>query len=501
MSDTEHIKRIAGAGLNGPAQQMPHQEAIQSSFGASHDVSSMRAFVGGHASDANDLLGAKAYAAGNNVAFAEKPDLRVAAHEAAHVVQQRAGVSLSDGVGKSGDSCEHRADAVADRVVQGRSAADLLNPYQDASGGKGSVQLYTKARWKKSKAKIRVSTNKAILVTQESDEGGQDIWATQDRVDEAEHKLEQAGSGISIEVTGTTKTIFGKTMQEVAPSIRNTAITDVDDNDRKKIKEMNQPKDKDRKEDDDGDDRNWLALWTDCGRASREVMGTGGQAPKGVYKMGDKQKETQKSYNPKNWTDELYLNGFKAFMADEGNQAHLKKAGLLKKKKVLFFWTKWEKTEPVDGKEAKKFFFELDKAGQLAFGKQIGMNEGANPEIGQAYTMATGYDLPGFEKKGRTWNFHWAGVIMKDGGDNVTCEGYSVGASKEEINEVKAKYAKEPKKMKSELKKLRKKYARWVNKDWVSQMYGTDDPKQTFHNEHLTSLTHGTRATSMVATK
>ena len=63
---------------------------------------------------------------GNNVAFAQTPDLHLAAHEAAHVVQQRQGVSLSTGVGQVGDSYERHADAVADRVVAGQSATDLL---------------------------------------------------------------------------------------------------------------------------------------------------------------------------------------------------------------------------------------------------------------------------------------------------------------------------------------------------------------------------------------
>lgn len=44
------------------------------------------------------------------------------------MVQQRAGVQLSNGVGESGDAHERNADAVADRVVQGLPADDLLPP-------------------------------------------------------------------------------------------------------------------------------------------------------------------------------------------------------------------------------------------------------------------------------------------------------------------------------------------------------------------------------------
>lgn len=44
-------------------------------------------------------------------------------------MQQRAGVQLSGGVGQVGDKYEQHADAVADRVVQGKSAADLLDRF------------------------------------------------------------------------------------------------------------------------------------------------------------------------------------------------------------------------------------------------------------------------------------------------------------------------------------------------------------------------------------
>jgi hypothetical protein len=49
-----------------------------------------------------------------------------AAHEAAHVVQQCAGVQLKGGGGETGDRYEQHADAVAYLVVQGKSSASLL---------------------------------------------------------------------------------------------------------------------------------------------------------------------------------------------------------------------------------------------------------------------------------------------------------------------------------------------------------------------------------------
>ncbi len=125
---------VAGAG--GP---LPHLAPIAASFGH-HDVSGVRAHVGGAAAEAASEIGAQAYATGDSVAFAGSPDLHLAAHEAAHVVQQRAGVQLKGGVGQAGDAYERHADAVADLVVQGRSAAGLLDQMAPAGAATSGVQ-------------------------------------------------------------------------------------------------------------------------------------------------------------------------------------------------------------------------------------------------------------------------------------------------------------------------------------------------------------------------
>ncbi len=142
-SDDAQVHAHADAGFAGAAQTLPHADAIQASFGSAHDVSGIEAHVGGPASHAADAIGASAYAMGSRVAFAAAPDLHTAAHEAAHVVQQRAGVSLKGGVGQAGDPYELHADAVADRVVRGESAAHLLSA---GSGGAAAVQRKAKPR-------------------------------------------------------------------------------------------------------------------------------------------------------------------------------------------------------------------------------------------------------------------------------------------------------------------------------------------------------------------
>ena len=131
--------RVAQDGLRGANDRLPFADRIQASFGR-HDVSSVPAAVGGAAAVASDRLGARAYASDGQVAFKTAPDLHLAAHEAAHVVQQRAGVSLRDGLGRAGDAYERHADAVADAVVAGRSAETLLDGFAGAGGGRTGVQ-------------------------------------------------------------------------------------------------------------------------------------------------------------------------------------------------------------------------------------------------------------------------------------------------------------------------------------------------------------------------
>jgi peptidoglycan hydrolase-like protein with peptidoglycan-binding domain len=124
--DPNVVHQAAATGVSGSSGTMPFLAEIQHSFGH-HDVSKIKAHTDGAATAGARAMGAVAYASGSSVAFASAPDLSTAAHEAAHVVQQRAGVSAEGGVGKVGDRHEHHADQVAARVVKGQSAVDLLD--------------------------------------------------------------------------------------------------------------------------------------------------------------------------------------------------------------------------------------------------------------------------------------------------------------------------------------------------------------------------------------
>jgi len=144
-SDTE-IHSAAAEGIRTPTTSLPYLDRIQASFGR-HSIGHVKAHIGPQAAKASRVMSALAFASGDHVVFGGAPDLRTAAHEAAHVVQQQAGVQLVGGVGRAGDAYERNADAVADAVLAGRSAEGLLQPFAvNASPKTEAVSRFTQRR-------------------------------------------------------------------------------------------------------------------------------------------------------------------------------------------------------------------------------------------------------------------------------------------------------------------------------------------------------------------
>ena len=132
----DRAKEIASQALSGDTGQLPFLDAIESSFGG-RDLGGVDVAMGGDADDANDGLGSSGFAMGGKVALKAGADLHTAAHEATHLFQAGAGP------GRAGDSNEQQANAVADRVVAGQSAADLLTGMPMSPSGSGGLQLDT----------------------------------------------------------------------------------------------------------------------------------------------------------------------------------------------------------------------------------------------------------------------------------------------------------------------------------------------------------------------
>lgn len=124
--DPERIHEAGQLGIRGTGGPLPYLDQIQKAFGV-FDVSSIVAHTDESATAGAQAMGAAAFTMGHHAAFAGTPSLHTAAHEAAHAIQQRAGVQLLNGVGQIGDAYEQHADAVADLVVRGQSSEALLS--------------------------------------------------------------------------------------------------------------------------------------------------------------------------------------------------------------------------------------------------------------------------------------------------------------------------------------------------------------------------------------
>ncbi|MBE7451367.1 MAG: DUF4157 domain-containing protein [Kofleriaceae bacterium] len=122
----EVIHAAAADGVATPTTALPYQAELTRSFGPAHDLTSIRAHVGGAAEQSARTMGAQAYATGQDVVLPADPSLQLVAHEVTHVLQQRRGVQLLGGVGEVGDPHEREADEVAAAVARGEAVGDTL---------------------------------------------------------------------------------------------------------------------------------------------------------------------------------------------------------------------------------------------------------------------------------------------------------------------------------------------------------------------------------------
>ncbi|MGM0577781.1 MAG: DUF4157 domain-containing protein [Myxococcota bacterium] len=450
---------LARQGFRGPSSDLPHRGAIEQSLGT--DLSGVRAHSGPDAAAACGRLGAEAYAMGERVAFASpSPSKHVAAHEAAHVVQQSRGVQLSGKVGRAGDDYERQADAAADRVVAGESARDVLDaPAKVAPGSDGPVQRYTTQSL--SGEPHRVSDDGRMAVYQESVYGSQVAYAEPGMIEAASSKLEAATSVMRLEpgdydVEAHAEDGSKRALSDVV--VTNTA---------------NDTKDSD------------MVLWADCGRAGRAVSGgdrgTGtGQgdmvaryeAPSGEGKKVSKTHwpEIQKAViMTEHFSDELDMAAVSAkAKAYYETRAALEKETDPGKRKALS--SKRARLAAEIDVITRAAYEKLSDEDKRAFDEKVGINAYADPEIGEAFHISTGGGRHPEAPEGlMTWNFHWAGVVLKSGSDTVTLENYSVG-----------EYGAE-------------------NSSWVYQLYGVGKKKdQSFHEQHKdVHKQHGASPTTM----
>lgn len=471
---------VAGTGA------LPHADTLEASFG--RDLSGVGATVGGAAADANAAMGSEALQTGSDVAFADTPDLWEAAHETAHALDPKepaGGLSAA-----SSDPAEKHADAIADKVVAGESVAAEVGdgPVPDKAG----VSLYTKERAKGNMSKV--GAGKEVI---KPDAYSQDLYATDKRVNEANSKLASAGKDGSF-ITLKTEDGFdygGKTLNRVVPEFI-TGGSKERDGQHAGLLDPNQGG-----EDTEGVSDDSLALWSDCGRSSAAVTGSQGGDREAVYNDNGVEKTTQGKHDksvsgwlrtePGGMANDIYSTLIPKFIRQEENFEFLKEGVHYTIQREYEGKVRWFRKrvgldvdtpifkDPANIVDAKRFYAAMTPKGQDKFDREAGINHYANPDIGDTYTMATEGDMPGFkQKKGaNVWNYHWGGVIMKDGSDNITLENYAVTGEYAKSKGVSSRD--------------------FVNREWNFEMYGTEDKDQTFHNDHLDSGTHGSKATTM----
>jgi hypothetical protein len=142
------VQAIAASGVRGPGEPLPYGDDLRRSFGRHADaLDGATAHRDADAVGAAQAIGAEAYATGGSIAFAGSPTRELVGHEAAHIVQQRAGVSLKGGVGAPGDPYEHHADEVGAAFVRGESAEPLLDRMPGRGGSTSAVQRKPGNNW------------------------------------------------------------------------------------------------------------------------------------------------------------------------------------------------------------------------------------------------------------------------------------------------------------------------------------------------------------------
>lgn len=125
-SRSPRSQNVARQSLRGATRPLPHLESLQESFG-DHDLSGIRAHLGASAQNGCAAINARAFAAGEDIAFAEvSPALRTCAHEVAHVIQRRAGLHPAGLMTRPDEPLERHAHAVAEAAAAGNAVEGLF---------------------------------------------------------------------------------------------------------------------------------------------------------------------------------------------------------------------------------------------------------------------------------------------------------------------------------------------------------------------------------------
>ena len=388
IDPSEYMQSVAQEGVAGGGGALPYRDQIQRSFGR-FDISNVRAHVGGKAGTAADRLGAAGYATGNDIALQPGASLHTVAHEAAHVVQQRAGVQLAGGIGKQGDEYERNADAVADRVVKGESAEDLLAPYAGgASSGSGvqrQVQLYQvvdndKLPWD------RMSDDGRMAVSDHE----RDAWAEPDLIAQANKVLDQNKSRAKIDMEGDLK--------KVKAAGRDHYL--------KKFKMVDRGAGFwDRNFGDDEVD-----LVDDCGGANQQMNG------------GERLHDRRFSASTNAYGAVREYTAPSEYKADDNAPGGIVSTTEKMSGEIYIRIMKREFGKTLGRVDALKEWDALSQTKKDELSKKYGINKFAAPKMGEGVTIGSERDAP--NASGGGYNFHFSLNLMSAGEDYIALEDF-----------------------------------------------------------------------------
>jgi hypothetical protein len=242
------------------------------------------------------------------------------------------------------------------------------------------------------------------------------------------------------------------------------------------------------KNNENGSQGNTMQLYADCGQSAAVVAG--GSDRRAVYAMGGATKRTGtgdpsklKIVIMRHWLDlELVKKNTPSTMdAHDRIQAAINAAEALEAE-LPALRDKIRSASAGPDKELARAEFDekvddiaeaywgyyrsLSSTEKVAVDQSLKINASAVPKVGQGYTISTGgASVPGVSQ----WNFHWGGVVMKsdDGSDTIVLENYATGDPAEQ------------------------------NALWTFETYGSLDPAQSFHAQHLATGQHGQSPTTM----
>jgi hypothetical protein len=322
---------------------------------------------------------------------------------------------------------------------------------------------------------FRTSDDGQIGVAQENSVGGQTAYATPALIKDASDKLKAATSVIELKpgsLSRKLKDLDGK---------KHNVVDVVPINTKNNTEHLD------------------MELWADCGRSAKTVSGMDKGTGQGNANPGAKYNKDGKT-KIVTGTDWMNIQKVKMFMDlfnkksswwEVWKPTYENKLDIasINKKLIEYETTKKNWAVEKDTKErdnlaqrmaqlaremdvlARSEYEKLSPDAKNDFDKKAGINMYADPNIGEAFHISTGgNEHPDKPADVGTWNFHWAGVVMKSGSDTMTLENYSVSDYEEQ------------------------------NTDWVFQMYGVGKKGQSFHEEHKdVHKQHGNAPTSMVA--